>query len=163
MSRALGVHDALPDACATPSDEPIVAGGPRSVSGRKIPPRCTRSQDPKNAIEHAPIPPICGQFKQCSAIAFLAHARDTWMTPPQILRAQRTLRYTLSKSARQARLNGWRRSESGLLENSAIASFRRSTLGFSQISTSPLITASASSMTLGGAKSQATRRESGTP
>jgi hypothetical protein len=37
------------------SDEPIVAGGPRAVAGRKIPPGCTRSQDPENAIEHAPI------------------------------------------------------------------------------------------------------------
>src|SRR4051812_13619746 len=37
------------------SDEPIVAGGPRAVAGRKIPPRCTRSQDPENAVEHARI------------------------------------------------------------------------------------------------------------
>ena len=55
MSRAQGVHDVLPDACPTPSDEPIVAGGPRAVTGRKIPPGCTRSQDPEYAIEHAPI------------------------------------------------------------------------------------------------------------
>jgi hypothetical protein len=64
--------------------------------------------------------------------------------PSRVRRTQRTVWYTLSKSARQARLNGRSKSELELLDNSSIASFRRSMLGFSKISRSPLITASAS-------------------
>jgi hypothetical protein len=61
---------------------------------------------------------------------------------------------TWSKSERQAWLNGRRRSELRFLDNSAVASFRKSTLGFSEISTIPLITASASLMIADGAKSR---------
>jgi hypothetical protein len=60
--------------------------------------------------------------------------------------------YTLSKSARHAILNGRSRSESGFPDNSTMASFSRSKLGLSEISMSPLITDSALSITIGGAK-----------
>src|SRR5262245_11180054 len=63
---------------------------------------------------------------------------------------QRTVRYTVSRSARQAKLNRRSRSDCRSLNNSA-ASFGNSTLGFREISTIPLMTTSTSSITFGGA------------
>ena len=49
------VHDACPDACPPPTNEPIVAGGTRAIDVWKIAPGRARSQYPEDAIENAPI------------------------------------------------------------------------------------------------------------
>ncbi len=49
------VHDACPDSCPPPTNEPIVAGRTRAIDVRKIAPRRTRPQYPEDAIENTPI------------------------------------------------------------------------------------------------------------
>src|SRR5215472_256980 len=47
----LGVYDAAPDTSPPPADEPVVASGVWAKRHRQITPRCSRSQDPEDAIE----------------------------------------------------------------------------------------------------------------
>ncbi len=51
MSRSKCVHDSAPHASPTPANEAIVASGIGAELLRQIAPRCTRSQDSKDAIE----------------------------------------------------------------------------------------------------------------
>lgn len=50
-----GSLDTTPNACATPTHEAIVAGGVGTVSLRQITPRCSRSQNPENAVQDTPV------------------------------------------------------------------------------------------------------------
>jgi hypothetical protein len=45
----------VPDTGASPSDEPVVASGVRSVTLGKVAPRCPGSQHPEDAVEHTPV------------------------------------------------------------------------------------------------------------
>src|ERR1700753_4234423 len=45
------VYDAAPNTSPPPSNEAVVAGGVRTKRLRQITPRCSRAQDPENAIE----------------------------------------------------------------------------------------------------------------
>src|SRR5258706_16262070 len=49
------IHDVFPDTSLPPTNEPIVAGGTRTVNFRKISPWRTRAQHPEYAIENASI------------------------------------------------------------------------------------------------------------
>src|ERR1044072_1251966 len=49
------IHNPAPDACPSPTDKAIVAGGVGAKVHRHIAPRCAGTQDPKDAIEHATI------------------------------------------------------------------------------------------------------------
>ena len=55
MSDGKRVHDPIPYSGPSPSDETVVAGGAWAIANRQIAPWCARTQDPKDAIEHAPI------------------------------------------------------------------------------------------------------------
>lgn len=46
-----GSQDAVPDARTSPPHEPVVAGRVGAVSLWQIPPRCSRPQDPEDAIQ----------------------------------------------------------------------------------------------------------------
>ena len=49
------VHDAVPHTGLAPVDEAIVAGRVWAVAFRQVAPRCTRTQDPENAVQHPPV------------------------------------------------------------------------------------------------------------
>ena len=51
MGSGKCVYDAAPDTSPTPADEPVVASGVWAKRHRQITPRCSRSQDPEDAIE----------------------------------------------------------------------------------------------------------------
>ena len=51
MGSGKCVYDAAPDTGPPPADEPVVASGVWAKRHRQITPRCSRSQDPKDAIE----------------------------------------------------------------------------------------------------------------
>lgn len=55
MGSGDGVHHPIPDACFSPSDETIVAGGAWSVALRQITPRGAGAQHPKDTVKHAAI------------------------------------------------------------------------------------------------------------
>ena len=55
MTGGQRVHDPVPDARPSPANEAIVAGGVWAKVVRQIAPRRARTQDPKDAIEHAPV------------------------------------------------------------------------------------------------------------
>jgi hypothetical protein len=55
MGGCQRIHDAGPDARSSPANEAIVAGGVRAKVARQIAPRRARAQDPKDAVEHAPV------------------------------------------------------------------------------------------------------------
>ena len=48
-------HDPVPDASLPPAHEAIVASGAGTIVLRQVAPRGTRTQDPKDAIEHATV------------------------------------------------------------------------------------------------------------
>ena len=48
-------HELGPYACPSPANEAIVAGGVRAKVARQVAPRRTRTQDPKDTVEHAPV------------------------------------------------------------------------------------------------------------
>jgi hypothetical protein len=50
-----GSQDTIPDACATPTHEPFVAGGIGAVTLGQITPWCSRPQDPKDAVQDTPV------------------------------------------------------------------------------------------------------------
>src|SRR6266700_3304081 len=49
------IHDLVPHSSTAPANEAIVAGGVRAKVLRQITPRRTRTQNPKDAVEHAPV------------------------------------------------------------------------------------------------------------
>jgi len=51
MGSGKCVYDAAPDTSPPPADEPVVASGVWAKRHRQITPRCSRSQDPEDAIE----------------------------------------------------------------------------------------------------------------
>src|ERR1700730_86416 len=55
MVGGQGIHDLVPHASPAPANEAIVAGGVRAKVLRQITPRRTRTQNPKDAVEHAPV------------------------------------------------------------------------------------------------------------
>src|SRR6266568_3641424 len=48
------IHDLVPHSSPAPANEAIVAGGVRAKVLRQITPRRTRTQNPKDAVDHAP-------------------------------------------------------------------------------------------------------------
>ena len=59
MCRSKCVHDTCPDPCPPSTDESIVAGCRGAIDVRKIAPRRTRPQYPKDTIENTPIIHAC--------------------------------------------------------------------------------------------------------
>jgi hypothetical protein len=55
MGASERVHNPTPDASPPPANEAIVARRVRTEVRRQIAPRCARTQNPKDAIEHAPV------------------------------------------------------------------------------------------------------------
>src|SRR5450759_76935 len=55
MTGGQPIHDLVPDASPPPTHEPIVTGGAGTKGLRQIAPWRTRTQDPKDAIEHATV------------------------------------------------------------------------------------------------------------
>src|SRR5262245_34636178 len=55
MTGRQRIHDPVPDASPPPPNEAIVTSGAGTVVLRQVAPRGTRTQDPKDAIEHATI------------------------------------------------------------------------------------------------------------
>ena len=51
MDRGKCVYDAAPDTSPPPTDEAVVACGVRTKHLGRITPRCSRAQDPEDAIE----------------------------------------------------------------------------------------------------------------
>ena len=49
------VENSAPDTRPSPANEAIVAGGVRAKVARQVAPRRTRTQDPKDTVEHAPV------------------------------------------------------------------------------------------------------------
>jgi hypothetical protein len=49
------IHNLVPHSGPAPANEAIVAGGVRAKVLRQITPRRTRTQNPKDAVEHAPV------------------------------------------------------------------------------------------------------------
>ena len=54
-----GVHQPVPYACFSPSDEAVVGSGTRTIALRKIAPRRTGPQHSENAVQHAPVVYAC--------------------------------------------------------------------------------------------------------
>src|SRR6266702_3499849 len=48
------IHDLVPHSSPAPANEAVVAGGVRPKVLRQITPRRTRTQNPKDAVKHAP-------------------------------------------------------------------------------------------------------------
>src|SRR5882672_8096643 len=55
MSPGECTHDLGPDACSSPANEAIVAGRVRTEVDWQVAPRCSRSQDPEDAIENTTV------------------------------------------------------------------------------------------------------------
>src|ERR1039458_1449730 len=55
MRGGESVHYPTPDARPSPANETIVASGVRAKIVRQIAPRCSGTQDPKDAVQHAPV------------------------------------------------------------------------------------------------------------
>jgi len=55
MRGSQGVHDPAPHASPTPANEAVVASAIGAELLRQIAPRCTRSQHPKDAIQHTAV------------------------------------------------------------------------------------------------------------
>src|ERR1700730_13686422 len=55
MVGGQGIHDLVPHASPAPANEAIVAGGVRAKVLRQLTPRRIRTQNPKDAVEHAPV------------------------------------------------------------------------------------------------------------
>src|SRR6266545_53311 len=49
------LHDLVPHSSPAPANEAVVAGGVRPKVLRQITPRRTRTQNPKDAVKHAPV------------------------------------------------------------------------------------------------------------
>src|SRR6267378_7616684 len=69
MSPGECTHDLGPDACSSPANEAIVAGRVRTEVDWQVAPRCSRSQDPEDAIENTTVihpwhaPRLVGQHR----------------------------------------------------------------------------------------------------
>ena len=55
MSGCQCIHDASPDTSTSPANKAIVASRVRTEVVGQIAPRCSRSQDPEDTIENAPV------------------------------------------------------------------------------------------------------------
>jgi hypothetical protein len=55
MGSGDGLHDKVPDASHSPTNEPVVAGRVRPKPFRQIAPRRARPQYPEDAVEDAPV------------------------------------------------------------------------------------------------------------